>query len=159
MHVEELTASSVNKSCLISVTELETSGEPIEKLFLWGQSACALTVGGEQFVLTFGGFGGPGRHSRRNYSLLLNPKSGLLTEISVKDTPSPRMGHTITAVGNHIYAIGGRAGPSEILDDVWVLQSTENRWSRVKCSGSIFQPRYCEDEIPNDLGLVFSFNI
>jgi tRNA wybutosine-synthesizing protein 3 len=157
MHVKKLTASSVNKSCLLSVTELRTSGEPIEKLFLWGQSACVLTVGGEQCVLTFGGFGGPGRHSRRNYSLLLDPKSGLLTEISVKDTPSPRMGHTITSVGSHIYAIGGRAGPSEILDDVWLLQSTENRWSREECSGSVFQPRYCQAEIPNYLGLVSSF--
>ncbi|KAK1680165.1 hypothetical protein QYE76_041013 [Lolium multiflorum] len=142
MHEEKLSALSGNKSSHLFVTELKTSGEPIEKLFLWGQSACTLTVGGEQCVLTFGGFGGPGRHSRRNYSLLLDPKSGLLTEIIVKDTPSPRLGHTITAVGNHIYAIGGRAGPSEILDDVWVLQSTENRWSRVECSGNIFQPRH-----------------
>uniref|UniRef100_A0ACD5UZW0 Uncharacterized protein n=1 Tax=Avena sativa TaxID=4498 RepID=A0ACD5UZW0_AVESA len=142
MQEEKLSASSGNKSCHLSVTELKTSGEPIEKLFLWGQSACALTVGGEQCVLTFGGFGGPGRHSRRNYSLLLDPKSGLLTEISVKGTPSPRMGHTITAVGNHIYVIGGRAGPSDILDDVWVLQSTENRWSRVEHSRNIFQPRH-----------------
>ncbi|CAM0906040.1 unnamed protein product [Alopecurus aequalis] len=142
IHEEKLSASSGNNSCHLSVTELKITGEPIEKLFLWGQSACALTVEGEQRVLTFGGFGGPGRHSRRNYSLLLDPKSGLLTEIGFKDSPSPRMGHTITVVGNHIYAIGGRAGPSEILDDVWVLQSTENRWSRVECSGNIFHPRH-----------------
>ncbi|KAF7008271.1 hypothetical protein CFC21_023064 [Triticum aestivum] len=142
MHEGKLSASSGNRSSHLSITELKISGEPVEKLFLWGQSACAFTVGGEQQVLTFGGFGGPGRHSRRNYSLLLDPTSGLLKEINVKDSPSPRMGHTTTAVGNHIYAVGGRAGPSEILDDVWVLQSTENRWSRVECSGDIFHPRH-----------------
>lgn len=150
MHEQKLSASSGNRSSHLSITELKISGEPVEKLFLWGQSACALTVGGEQQVLTFGGFGGPGRHSRRNYSLLLDPTSGLLKEINVKDSPSSRMGHTTTAVDNHIYAVGGRAGPSEILDDVWVLQSTENRWSRVECSGDIFHPRYCRHEIPDD---------
>lgn len=142
MQEEELSALSRNKSYHFSTSALKISGEPIEKLFLWGQSSCALTVGGEQRVLTFGGFGGPGRHARRNYSLLLDHKSGLLTEINVKESPSPRMGHTVTVVGNNIYAVGGRGGPSEILDDVWVLQSTENRWSRLDCSGDIFRPRH-----------------
>lgn len=105
------------------------------------------TVGEEQQVLTFGGFGGPGRHARRNYSLLLDHKSGLLTEMIFKASPSPRMGHTVTAVGNSTYLIGGRGGPSEILDDVWVLQSTGNTWSKVECCGDLFQPRYCLDEI------------
>lgn len=142
MHEGKLSALSRNKCCHLSITDLKISGEPIEKLFLWGQSACAVNVGGEQRVVTFGGFGGPGRHARRNYSLLLDQKSGLLTEINVKESPSPRMGHTVAVIDNHIYAIGGRAGPSEILEDVWVFQSTENRWSRVECTGNIFRPRH-----------------
>jgi tRNA wybutosine-synthesizing protein 3 len=134
--------SENENSHLVSVA-VRISGEPIEKLFLWGQSACVFTVGGERQVLTFGGFGGPGRHARRSYSLLLDHKSGLLTEMNFKDSPPPRMGHTVTAVGNNIYIIGGRGGPSEILDDVWVLQSTEHTWSRLVCSGNFFCPRYC----------------
>ena len=130
-----------NKNYL-STAALKISGEPIEKLFLWGQSSCVFTVGGEQRVLTFGGFGGPGRHSRRNCSLLLDHKSGSLTEMICKESPSPRMGHTVTSVGNSTYVIGGRGGPSEILDDVWVLQSTENAWLRLECIGNIFRPRY-----------------
>ncbi|GJN32451.1 hypothetical protein PR202_gb20963 [Eleusine coracana subsp. coracana] len=63
-------------------------------------------------------------------------------EMNFKDSPSPRMGHTITAVGNSIYVIGGRGGPSEILDDIWVLQSTEHTWSRLVCSGNFFHPRH-----------------
>jgi len=128
-----------NKNYL-STAVLKISGEPIEKLFLWGQSSCVFTVGGEQRVLTFGGFGGPGRHSRRNCSLLLDHKSGLLTEMICKESPSPRMGHTVTSVGNSTYVIGGRGGPSEILDDVWVLQSTENTWLRLECIGNNFRP-------------------
>ncbi|XP_062189340.1 tRNA wybutosine-synthesizing protein 2/3/4 isoform X2 [Phragmites australis] len=133
---------SETKNCHLFTAALNVSGESIEKLFLWGQSACAFTVGVEQQVLTFGGFGGPGRHARRNYSLLLDHKSGLLTELNFKESPSPRMGHTVTAVGNSIYVIGGRGGPSETLGDVWVLQSTENTWSRLECSGSFFRPRH-----------------
>uniref|UniRef100_A0A0Q3R7D4 tRNA wybutosine-synthesizing protein 2/3/4 n=1 Tax=Setaria italica TaxID=4555 RepID=A0A0Q3R7D4_SETIT len=131
-----------NKKYHLSTAALKISGEPIEKLLLWGQSSCVFPVGGEQRVLTFGGFGGPGRHSRRNYSLLLDHKSGLLTEMIFKESPSPRMGHTVTSVDNSTFVIGGRGGPSEILDDVWVLQSTENTWLRLECSGNIFRPRH-----------------
>ncbi|KAF8700374.1 hypothetical protein HU200_034309 [Digitaria exilis] len=131
-----------NKKYHLSTAELKISGEPIEKLFLWGQSSCVFTVGEEQRILTFGGFGGPGRHSRRNYSLLLDHKSGLLTEMILKEFPSPRLGHTLTSVGNSTYVIGGRGGPSEILDDVWVLQSSENTWLRLECSGNTFRPRH-----------------
>lgn len=126
----------------ISTVALKISGEPIEKLFLWGQASCVFSVGKEQQILTFGGFGGPGRHARRNSSLLLDHKSGLLTELVFKESPSPRMGHTVSAVDSNIYVIGGRGGPSEILDDVWVLQSNENTWSRLECSGNLFRARH-----------------
>ncbi|KAL6656615.1 hypothetical protein ACP70R_004395 [Stipagrostis hirtigluma subsp. patula] len=132
---------SENKNYHLFTAALKITGEPIEKLFLWGQSACVFTTGGEQRILTFGGFGGPGRHSRRNYSLQLDHKSGLLTEMNFEESPSPRMGHTVTAVGNSIYVIGGRGGPSEILDDVWVMQKTENTWSKLEC-GNLFHARH-----------------
>nr|Q8H4D4.1 RecName: Full=tRNA wybutosine-synthesizing protein 2/3/4; Includes: RecName: Full=tRNA wybutosine-synthesizing protein 3 homolog; Short=tRNA-yW-synthesizing protein 3; AltName: Full=tRNA(Phe) 7-((3-amino-3-carboxypropyl)-4-demethylwyosine(37)-N(4))-methyltransferase; Includes: RecName: Full=tRNA wybutosine-synthesizing protein 2 homolog; Short=tRNA-yW-synthesizing protein 2; AltName: Full=tRNA(Phe) (4-demethylwyosine(37)-C(7)) aminocarboxypropyltransferase [Oryza sativa Japonica Group]BAC20692. len=139
---EALPTLSGNTTHCLSTAALEITGEPIEKLFLWGQSACALTVGREHHILTFGGFGGPGRHARRNYSLLVNPGSGLLTELKVTGSPSPRMGHTITVVGNDIYVVGGRSGPSEILNDIWVLERSNNRWSKVDCSGDFFRPRH-----------------
>uniref|UniRef100_A0A0D9WZF4 tRNA wybutosine-synthesizing protein 2/3/4 n=1 Tax=Leersia perrieri TaxID=77586 RepID=A0A0D9WZF4_9ORYZ len=139
---EALPALSGNTSHHLCTATLEVTGESIEKLFLWGQSACALTVGREHHILTFGGFGGPGRHARRNYSLLLNHRSGSLTELEVTETPSPRMGHTVTAVGNYIYVVGGRGGPTYILNDVWVLDSTNSRWSKVDCDGDLFRPRH-----------------
>nr|CAB3458087.1 unnamed protein product [Digitaria exilis] len=63
-------------------------------------------------------------------------------EMILKEFPSPRLGHTLTSVGNSTYVIGGRGGPSEILDDVWVLQSSENTWLRLECSGNTFRPRW-----------------
>ncbi|XP_038981938.1 tRNA wybutosine-synthesizing protein 2/3/4 isoform X2 [Phoenix dactylifera] len=128
--------------CFLSVVMLKIVGEPIEKLFLWGQSACASNNGGQEHILVFGGFGGVGRHERRNCSLVLDPQSGLLSEINSTKPPSPRLGHTASMVGREIYVIGGRGGPSQILNDVWVLDTTENRWSLLECTGSAFNPRH-----------------
>ncbi|RWW09643.1 hypothetical protein GW17_00026857 [Ensete ventricosum] len=125
----------------LSVVMLKIVGEPIEKLSLWGQSACALNIQGKKQVIVFGGFGGLGRHARSNYSLSLDPQSGLLREIEVASSPPPRMGHTSSLVGSSIFVIGGRAGPLEILNDVWVLETTENQWSLLDCSGHVFNPR------------------
>ncbi|PHT48937.1 hypothetical protein CQW23_13145 [Capsicum baccatum] len=68
-------------------------------------------------VLIFGGFGGIGRHARRNDSLLLDLESGRLEVIDVLDAPCPRVGHTSSVIGNSMYVIGGRADPSNILND------------------------------------------
>lgn len=121
---------------------LKIVGEPIEKLFLWGQSACTLNSGGQERILVFGGFGGLGRHERRNSLLMLDPQSGLLSEINSTKPPSPRLGHTSSMVGGDVYVIGGRGGPSQILNDVWALHTTENRWSLLECTGSAFNPRH-----------------
>ncbi|CAL9096891.1 unnamed protein product [Musa acuminata var. zebrina] len=136
-----LEISGTSRSSL-SVVMLKIVGEPIEKLSLWGQSACALNIEGKEQVIVFGGFGGLGRHARSNYSLLLDPQSGLLRKIEVASSPPPRMGHTSSLVGSSIFVIGGRAGPLEILNDVWVLETTENRWSLLDCSGQVFNPRH-----------------
>ncbi|XP_073108372.1 tRNA wybutosine-synthesizing protein 2/3/4 isoform X2 [Elaeis guineensis] len=128
--------------CFLSVVMLSIVGEPIEKLFLWGQSACTVNSGGQEHILVFGGFGGLGRHERRNYSLVLDPQSGLLSEINSTKPPSPRLGHASSMVGGDIYVIGGRGGPSQILNDVWVLDTTENRWSLLECTGGAFNPRH-----------------
>ncbi|WOK91854.1 tRNA wybutosine-synthesizing protein 2/3/4 [Canna indica] len=128
--------------CSLSVVTLKIVGEPIEKLSLWGQSACVLNIGGKEQIYVFGGFGGLGRHARRDYSLLLDPQSGVLREIEIASSPSPRLGHTSSLMGSSIFIIGGRTGPSEILNDVWVLETTENRWSLLECGGHVFNPRH-----------------
>ncbi|KAI0497892.1 hypothetical protein KFK09_021130 [Dendrobium nobile] len=126
----------------LSVDALTILGEPIERLFLWGHSASPLMINGVKEVLIFGGFGGVGHHARRNYTLLLDTKSGHLNQIDAIGSPSPRVGHTSTAVENIIYVIGGRGGPMQIFNDVWALNTTEKRWTSLKCTGHIFHPRH-----------------
>ena len=58
------------------------SGEPVEKLFLWGHSACTLGNADHDYkVIVFGGFRGMGRHTLRNDTLLLDPLQGTLKAI------------------------------------------------------------------------------
>jgi tRNA wybutosine-synthesizing protein 3 len=128
-----------NQNHTLSASDLYITGEPIEQLFLWGQSA---SIYSSNKVLIFGGFGGIGRHSRRNYSLILDPISGSLATLDVLRPPLERMGHSISLVGEDLYVIGGRAGPLEILNDVWVLKKNVNEWMQLECSGDMFKPRY-----------------
>ncbi|XP_020573877.1 tRNA wybutosine-synthesizing protein 2/3/4 isoform X2 [Phalaenopsis equestris] len=126
----------------LSVVSLTILGEPIEKLFLWGHSANPLINNGVKEVIIFGGFGGIGNHARRNYTLLLDTQSGHLKEVDAIGSPSPRVGHTSTAVENILYVIGGRGGPMQIFDDVWAFNTTEKRWTLLECIGHTFRPRH-----------------
>ncbi|OMO76800.1 tRNA transferase Trm5/Tyw2 [Corchorus capsularis] len=129
--------------CSLSITQMaNVAGEPIEKLFLWGHSACTLDNTDKAMVLVFGGFGGIGRHERRNDSFLLDPLHGTLREIKVADCPSPRLGHTSSLVGDCMFVIGGRADPLNILNDVWILNTIKKEWKLVECTGSQFPPRH-----------------
>lgn len=89
----------------------------------------------------FGGFGGFGRHARRNESLLLDPSCGNLKLIAVNESPSARLGHTASMVGDFMFVIGGRADPLNILNDVWRLDISKGEWSSQRCIGSEFPPR------------------
>ena len=120
---------------------MRISGEPIEKLYLWGHSACALNVDHGDQIIIFGGFGGLGRHARRNDTLVLNHHSGFLRSVCVEGPPSPRLGHTSSVVGKHMFVIGGRGDPMQIFNDVWVLDVAENRWMLMSCTGSFFPGR------------------
>lgn len=126
----------------LSVVTLMILGGPIEKLFLWGHSASPLISEGVKEVLIFGGFGGVGHHARRNYTLLLDTQSGRLKQIDAIGSPSPRVGHTSTAVENILYVIGGRGGPLQIFNDVWAFNPTEKRWTLLKSTGHTFHPRH-----------------
>lgn len=128
-------------SCHLSVVPMVIVGEPVEKLFLWGHSACVVDDKDGNEILVFGGFGGIGRHARRNESLLLNPFSGHLKVIDVEGSPIQRLGHTCSFVGDCVFVIGGRADPVNILGDAWFLNATTNQWRLAECSGSVFPPR------------------
>ncbi|KAL5730750.1 hypothetical protein ACHQM5_003542 [Ranunculus cassubicifolius] len=126
----------------ISVVKTLIVGEPVEKLFLWGHSACTLYNGKHHEILVFGGFGGLGRHARRNDTLIYHPQSGSLRVIDVEGQPSPRMGHTSSVVGEGMFVIGGRGDPTKILNDVWVFNAGKKEWRLLECSGSVFHPRH-----------------
>lgn len=134
-------SKEVPGGCSLSVVEMEISGEPEENIFLWGHSSCALEIKNQNGVLVFGGFGGMGRHGRRRSSWLVDPLSGTLRAIDADCTPSPRLGHTSSLVGDCVFVIGGRADPEKILGDVWVLNTAKNEWKLLECSGDKFPPR------------------
>ncbi|XP_022723296.1 tRNA wybutosine-synthesizing protein 2/3/4 [Durio zibethinus] len=129
-------------SCSLSISQMVIAGEPIERLFLWGHSACALENTDKAKVVVFGGFGGNGRHARRNDSFLLDPLHGTLKEINVVGCPSPRLGHTSSLIGDCMFVIGGRADPLNILSDVWLLNTVKNEWRLLDCTGRAFAPRH-----------------
>lgn len=116
-------------------------GEPIERLYLWGHSACVFNTETHKKVLIFGGFGGMGSHARRNDYFLLDPLCGKLEEVDTQGRPSPRLGHTSSLVGDLMYVIGGRADPLNILNDVWVLNTEMRQWKLLECTGTEFPPR------------------
>lgn len=127
--------------CSLSVSPIVIVGEPIEKLFLWGHSTCTLDITNCSCVLVFGGFGGMGRHARRNESFVLDTLSGNIKIINTKGAPSPRLGHTASLVGDFVFVIGGRADPLNILNDVWILDTTKLEWRHLDYDGSLFLPR------------------
>ncbi|KAJ8540281.1 hypothetical protein K7X08_030200 [Anisodus acutangulus] len=130
-------ASDIN----LHTVKLVISGESSERLFLWGHSASTVDNVDNKKVLIFGGFGGMGRHARRNDLLLLDLECGRMEVIDVLDAPCPRVGHTSSVIGDSMYVIGGRADPSNILNDVWVFNVTKE-WRLLECSGSPFLPRH-----------------
>ena len=129
-------------SCSLNITQMAITGEPVEKLFLWGHSACTLGNADHDYkVLVFGRFGGMGRHTLRNDTLLLVPLQGTLKAIHTEGSPSPRLGQTSSLVGDCMFVIGGRGDPLNILSDVWVFSVAENEWRLLECTGSAFPPR------------------
>ncbi|CAA3008333.1 tRNA wybutosine-synthesizing 2 3 4 [Olea europaea subsp. europaea] len=123
----------------INLSVIEIIGEPVERLFLWGHSGCMVD---QQKILIFAGFGGIGRHARRNDLLLLDPECGMIEAIHVQGAPCPRLGHTSSVVGGFMYVIGGRADPLNILNDVWVFNMAKKEWNLLQCSGCHLPPRH-----------------
>lgn len=123
----------------LPIKPMVITGEPVEKLHLWGHSACTLeTTKIPKSVLLFGGFGGTGRHARRKDSWLLDSVSGQLELVDFANSPPPRLGHTASLAGDLMFVIGGRSDPGNVLNDVWVLNTTNNEWKQLQCGGIEF---------------------
>ncbi|KAI3680535.1 hypothetical protein L6452_35307 [Arctium lappa] len=136
--IKEETSNGVPELSL-PIKPMVITGEPIEKLYLWGHSACTLeTTKNPKSVLLFGGFGGMGRHARRKDSWLLDSVSGQLELVDFANSLPPRLGHTASLVGDLMFVIGGRADPGNVLNDVWVLNTTNNEWKQLQCGGIEF---------------------
>lgn len=116
-------------------------GEHAERLFLWGHSSCTIYNADHKEILIYGGFGGIGRHARRSDCLLLDPSSGRFSVLNVKGSPSPRMGQTSSLVGGSMIVVGGRADPTNILDDLWIFDIEKAEWKMVGNAGDVFTPR------------------
>lgn len=125
----------------LSAVQMPIIGESMERLLLWGHSTCTISDINCKKILVFGGFGGMGRHSRRNDILVLDPFSGELNAIDVACAPSPRVGHTCSVIGDHLYVIGGRADPTSVLSEVWIFNICKREWKLAECSGDSFPPR------------------
>lgn len=123
----------------LPVKPMLITGEPIEKLYVWGHSSCTLeTTKNPKSVLVFGGFGGMGRHARRKDTWLLDSVSGQLQLVDFSKTPSARLGHTASLIGELMFVIGGRGDPGNVLNDVWALHTMNKEWMELKCSGIEF---------------------
>ncbi|XP_009607250.1 tRNA wybutosine-synthesizing protein 2/3/4 [Nicotiana tomentosiformis] len=139
---DSYSGSEVAPEINLHTVKLVISGESIERLFLWGHSASTVDNVDNKKVLIFGGFGGIGRHARRDDLLLLDIESGRMEVIDVLNAPCPRVGHTSSMIGDSMYVIGGRADPLNILNDVWVFNVTKKDWRLLECSNSPFLPRH-----------------
>ncbi|XP_071697573.1 tRNA wybutosine-synthesizing protein 2/3/4-like isoform X2 [Rutidosis leptorrhynchoides] len=123
----------------LPIRPMVITAEPVEKLYLWGHSACTLeTTDNVKKLLVFGGFGGMGRHARRKDLWVLDSVSGRLELVDVGSTPSARLGHAACLVEDLMFVIGGRADPKNVLNDVWVLSTTNFEWKQVQCNGIDF---------------------
>ncbi|KAL9236617.1 hypothetical protein vseg_011262 [Gypsophila vaccaria] len=142
MHLEVENGPSEHPLLSLAVVPVEIVGEPTERLFLWGHSSCSISNADENEVLIYGGFGGIGRHARRSDCLLFNPSSGRLVPMQVKDSPSPRLGHTSSVVGSSMIVIGGRADPANILGELWILDLVKAEWKLISNSSDVFPPRH-----------------
>ncbi|KAH9608479.1 hypothetical protein KSS87_000681 [Heliosperma pusillum] len=126
----------------LAVVPVEIVGEPAERVFLWGHSSCPISNSNKNEVLIYGGFGGIGRHARRSDCLLFDPLSCRLTVMHVKGSPSPRLGHTSSVVGDSMIVIGGRADPANILSELWIFDFAKTEWKLVSDSSNAFTPRH-----------------
>lgn len=139
---DSCSGSEVAPDINLHTVKLVISGESIERLFLWGHSASTMDDVDKKKLLIFGGFGGMGRHARRHDLLLLDLECGRMEVLDVLDAPCPRVGHTSSMIGDSMYVIGGRADPSNILNDVWVFNVTKSDWRLLECLGTPFLPRH-----------------
>ncbi|EPS74040.1 hypothetical protein M569_00714, partial [Genlisea aurea] len=82
-------------------------------------------------MLIHGGIGPSGVRLNDTWLLHLSDdlRFGWWTELSTPKRPPPRSGHTLTHIGGaQTILFGGRGGLYQVLDDVWLLDSSHGRW-------------------------------
>ncbi|KAF3796766.1 tRNA wybutosine-synthesizing protein 2/3/4 [Nymphaea thermarum] len=99
--------SASTDKCSVSANKMKILDLPVGKLFRWGHSASLLNDSNSRRILVFGGFGGVGRHSRQNDSLLLDPRTGMLKVLHAVGPPSPRIGHTSSVIVDVYFLLSG----------------------------------------------------
>lgn len=133
---------STSSGCRLMAVKMKLVGEPLEKLFRWGHSTCIADFTSSKSLFIFGGYGGLGTHSRQNDTLMLDIETGSLKILNTSNSPTPRMGHTASMVGQCLFIIGGREDPTRILNDVWFLNMAELKWYLLEFNGAIFPARH-----------------
>lgn len=131
-----------NPGSSLAIIPIKIIAEHMERLFLWGHSSCTICNADRKEILIYGGFGGVGRHARRSDCLLLDPSSGRLSVLDGKGSPPPRMGQTSLVVGGSMIVIGGRADPTNILDELLIFDIVKAEWKLVGNTGDVFTPRH-----------------
>lgn len=69
------------------------------------------------------------------------------------DSPKPRHGHTMAAIGNKVYLHGGMAG-STFFDDFHVLDLDKGSWANVRRKGVYPSPRAAHNMVSVDTSLI-----
>ncbi|KAJ1266273.1 hypothetical protein BS78_08G138400 [Paspalum vaginatum] len=59
LHIIMLDKLTINRKNHLPMVPLKISGEPVEKVLLWGQYSCVFIAGEEHKVPTIYSFGGP----------------------------------------------------------------------------------------------------
>ncbi|KAK1556548.1 hypothetical protein Q3G72_007287 [Acer saccharum] len=151
-------------SCSLNISQMAISGEPVEKLFLWGHSACTLGNADHDYkVLIFGGFGGH-RHAAAVVGSKIYVFAGLTdnaisSSLHVLDTdnlqwkelsvsgewPCARHSHSMVACGSQIYMFGGYNG-KKILGDLYSFDVHKCLWKKEEVAGKSPHARFADWE-------------
>eukprot|EP00923_Selenidium_pygospionis_P010936 GHVN01019106.1.p1 GENE.GHVN01019106.1~~GHVN01019106.1.p1 ORF type:complete len:1502 (+),score=149.35 GHVN01019106.1:396-4901(+) len=128
------TSSAPSSVCVVS--EMTSQGLPLgsRSLRLWGASVAVLS----DWVVVFGGFGGPTQAARQSALWVFITSSNRWVSPSFRAPncvgPSPRQGsHLLPAGPNKAVLMGGRQGPHAPCVDVWILTLEESRGKRANC--------------------------
>ena len=89
-------------------------------------------------------FGGFKQGNRTNEVATYNFATNSWTNVLVPSgdaLPCPRSGHSATLHNGNMYIFGGKDNESEKLDDLWVYNIADSKWTQLNPEGDIPYPR------------------